>query len=190
MAIAQRRMTLEEFLKLPEEKPALEFVDGAVTQKVSPNAPHGRLQAKFAVLLDRSATPGRRAMVFTETRTSFRYPSGARSLVPDISVYLWDRVPRTPRGRVANDLYVVPDIAIEIVSPGQTVKSQVEQCRWFIEQGASIGLVVNPRTDTITQLRPGTEPRLLRGADRIDPNPVLPGFELTVQELFEALDLD
>ena len=34
MAIARRRMTLDEFLKLPEEEePPLELFDGEVTQK-------------------------------------------------------------------------------------------------------------------------------------------------------------
>ena len=34
MALTEPRMTLEEFLALPEREPALEFEDGVVTQKV------------------------------------------------------------------------------------------------------------------------------------------------------------
>jgi len=85
---------------------------------------------------------------------------------------------------------VVPNIAIEILSPGQTVKSQVDRCRWFVEHGATIALVVNPRSDTVTMIRPGAEPRVLRGDDPIDLSPVLPDLELTVQELFDSLLLD
>jgi hypothetical protein len=55
MAITRRRMTLEEFLRLPEEKPALEFLEGTVTQKVSPQGKHGRLHFKFAERLGRFA---------------------------------------------------------------------------------------------------------------------------------------
>ena len=44
MAITERRLTLEQFLKLPEEEPALEYVDGAATPKMSPKGPHGALQ--------------------------------------------------------------------------------------------------------------------------------------------------
>ena len=40
MALTERRTSLEEFLKLPEEKPALEYFDGKVTQKVSPKTRH------------------------------------------------------------------------------------------------------------------------------------------------------
>ncbi len=44
MAVTQRRMTLEEFLALPEEKPALEYEDGVVTQKMPPQGKHASLQ--------------------------------------------------------------------------------------------------------------------------------------------------
>ena len=51
MTIAQR-MTLEAFLRLPEEEPALEFADGMVTQKVSPKFHHSALQYALAALLN------------------------------------------------------------------------------------------------------------------------------------------
>jgi Uma2 family endonuclease len=48
MALTGRRLTLEEFLELPEEKPALEYFDGVVVQMVAPQAFHGRMQSKFS----------------------------------------------------------------------------------------------------------------------------------------------
>lgn len=44
MAVLNKRMTLDEFLALPEEEPALEYGEGVVTQKVSPK-PIGRYSA-------------------------------------------------------------------------------------------------------------------------------------------------
>src|SRR5205823_3342989 len=55
MAITQRPMTLEEFLDLPEKKPALEYDDGVVTQKVSPQGQHSRLQFVIDQLINRIA---------------------------------------------------------------------------------------------------------------------------------------
>ena len=43
-AIEHRRMTLEEFLHLPERKPALEYDDGVITKKVSPKSNDVALQ--------------------------------------------------------------------------------------------------------------------------------------------------
>jgi hypothetical protein len=52
-----------------------------------------------------------------------------------------------------------------------------------------VALVVNPAHRTVTRLGRATEPITLRGAARIDLDAVLPGFELTVDELFAALRL-
>ena len=43
MTLTDTRMTLTEFLALPEEKPALEYENGEVTQKVSPKGRHSAL---------------------------------------------------------------------------------------------------------------------------------------------------
>src|SRR5436305_14505160 len=96
MALAPTRLSLEEFLSLPEEKPALEYADGEVTQKVSPKGHHGVLQAEFVERLNVAGRPGKVARAVTELRVTF----GGVSRVPDISVYLWDHLPRDSRGRV------------------------------------------------------------------------------------------
>ena len=98
MAIVQTGLTLDEFLKLPEEKPHLEYLDGVVTQKMAAKGPHGTLQFVLAKWLDRAGGEGESAWVVTQTHTHWAHRA---SLVPDISVYLIDRVPTTPEGLIA-----------------------------------------------------------------------------------------
>lgn len=57
MAVVARAITLDEFLKLPEAEPALEFEDGVVTQKVSPKGRHGVLQAELVRQLNQFGLP-------------------------------------------------------------------------------------------------------------------------------------
>ncbi|HYU19719.1 MAG TPA: Uma2 family endonuclease [Chloroflexota bacterium] len=186
MAIAQRGLTLEEFLRLPERKPALEFEDGVVTQKVSPKLPHGWLQAKLVELINRSVEPSKRARAFPELRTTF----AGSSRVPDVAVYLWERIPRDPNGRMALDATIPPDIAIEIVSPRQSVTALVRRCLRFIQEGVTLAVLVDPQDESIIRFGPGASTSALRCQDRLDLNPVLPGFELVVQDLFDTLKLD
>jgi Uma2 family endonuclease len=185
MAILQREMTLDQFLALPELKPALEYQAGKVTQKVSPKAPHGKLQLTLGRLFDNFAGPIRLASAFTETRTTF----AGDSVVPDVVVYRWDRVPRDVQGRVAEDFFTPPDIAVEILSPRQSLRDTISRCHWYVENGVEIALLVNPRDESVRLFRSRAEPELLTGADRIDLDSVLPGFRLTVQDLFDALRL-
>ncbi len=185
MAVTQQRLTLEEFLKLPEKKPALEFEDGEVTQKVSPKGPHPVLQAIVAELFNRSLRPRKLALAMTELRTTF---AGA-SRVPDTAVYRWERIPRRPGGKVDYDFREPPDIAIEIISPGQGPNRLIRRCQRFLEEGVRTVLLVDPEDESIAVFRAdGT--RTFRGTERIDLGDVIPGFTLDIRELFDALNLD
>ncbi len=119
-----RRLTLAEFLRLPEQKPALEFEDGVVTQKVPPRGQHSVLQFSLAERINAFARPRGLAFAFPELRTTF---AGA-SRVPDIAVSRTERIPRLPDGKVANDFLEPPDVAVEIVSPEQRVNQAARRC--------------------------------------------------------------
>jgi Uma2 family endonuclease len=183
MAISERTLTLEEFLALPEEEPALELWDGVVRQKVSPQNQHGLLRAKLGGRLNRVGEPFRLGLVFTEVR--FATDSG--SAVPDVSFYTRERIPLLPNGRVSNERLGPPDLAVEIVSPEQSVSLLIRKCLWYAEIGVRVTLLVVPNDETVFAFRPGAPLRALGGNDRIDPDDVLPGFELTVAGLFDLL---
>ena len=185
MAISEKRMTLEAFLELPEEEPALEFEDGVVSQKVPPQGKHAGLQLWIGELFNRFARPKKLAMAFSELRTTF----AGLSRVPDVAVYRWERIPRDAAGKVANDFREPPDIAIEIVSPGQSVNQLVLRCLWFVGNGVGAALLVDPTDESVLVFRPGSVPTGLHDADQIDLGDILPGFALTVRDIFDVLTL-
>lgn len=186
MALAQQQpLTLDEFLQLPEEKPALEFEDGRVSQKVSPKGRHSTLQGEIYDRVNAFARPRKLARAYTELRTTF----GGFSRVPDVSAYVWDRIPVTAEGKVADDFTLPPDIAIEIVSPTQSVNALVRRCLWYVRNSVRVALLVDPADESVLIFRAGRVPRVLRGNDAIDVDDFLPGFRLTVEELFDSLSL-
>src|SRR5262245_47915740 len=118
MAIAQCALTLDAFLELAEAKPALEYFDGKLSQTVTRLGEHSVLQGSFVVHLEMLLRPRRLGRAFPELRTTY----AGTSSVPDVVVYRQERVPRTPSGRIASRFRAPPDIAIEIRSPGQTLR--------------------------------------------------------------------
>ncbi|MGI8967960.1 MAG: Uma2 family endonuclease [Chloroflexota bacterium] len=186
MAVAAKTLTIDQFLELPEEKLALEFIDGTVTSKVSPKGKHSRLQVELAMQLATAGKTNRRAFTFTELRTTF----GGASRVPDITVYLRERVPIDEAGEIANDFREPPDIAIEIVSPEQSVNELVRRCLWYVDQGVTIALLVDPQDKSVLAFRSSQTPAVWRADDRIDLHEVLPDFALSVGELFATLRLE
>jgi Uma2 family endonuclease len=184
MALTSRRLTLEEFLALPEESPALEYVDGKVTQKVSPKVYHGRTQGEFCSLVNAYGIPRRLAMAFTETRSTF----GGLSLVPDVGIYRWASLPRRPDGKLQNDSRTPWDVAVEIVSPEQSRREIEDKCRWYCANGVEISLMIDPDREDIVRFFGAEGSRVvLRSDDRIDLETILPGFVLTPGQLFASL---
>lgn len=183
MAVRQQQTTLEQFLALPEAEPALEYWDGAVAQKVSPKARHGLLQFTSAERLNHVAFAARIGIALPETRCTF----GGISVVPDVVFFLWDRLPRDKKGELLDDISAAPDIAIEILSPGQSLRDLIDRCRWYVDNDVRIALLVDPRTRTVRVFRQGTHMVILRGSDAIDVSEVVATFRLTVDELFRVL---
>jgi Uma2 family endonuclease len=185
MVLARRHITLDEFLKLPEEKPALQYFEGKVTQKMAPKARHSLLQGYLVRFLDALGWPGKVAVAFPELRTTY----GGASFVPDVAVYRWARIPFDADGEVADEIFMPPDIAVEIVSPRQSRPRLRRQCRWYVDNGVPLALLVDPRRHTVERFEPDQPERLLQGADVIDCTAIVPGARLTVDELFACLRL-
>ena len=181
MAITRQGLTLEDFLRLPEEKPALEYeADGTVTQKVAPQGKHSRIQGRLSAWLYDRAELRELAMAFPELRTTY---SGA-SHVPDVAVYRWERIPRDTNGEVPDVVRLPPDVAIEIRSPDQSRSRLMRRCEWYVDHGVELALLIEPQHEMVRVFRPGAAPALLQAGDQIDFGPILPGLQLGVDDLF------
>jgi Uma2 family endonuclease len=118
--VIQAALTLADFLALPETKPASEFMDGEIVQKPMPQGKHSAIRSELIQKLAHS---------FPELRCTF----DGRSIVPDITVFKTDRIPRDPDGTVANDFDIAPDWTIEILSPDQSQTKVVKNRLYRIE---------------------------------------------------------
>lgn len=176
-----QRMTMEEFLALPEEEPALEYIDGVVRQKLAAKPTHGSIQAFLIEAISQFARPRRLGIVLPETR----FVATGWSPVPDVIFYRRERL----RVRTAPDDFTEPpDLAIEVMSPGQALSGQIQKCLDFVARGTAVAALVYPPEGSVFLFRPGRPLQLIQGDDRIDLDDVLPGLRLTVRELFEAVN--
>jgi Uma2 family endonuclease len=183
MALQRRPLDLEDFLAQPERKPALEFIDGMVTPKVAPRPRHSRLQGKLVERFNVYAEPRELALAFPELRTTF----AGESHVPDVAVYRWERLPVDAAGEFLDECREPPDLAIEIISPGQSVTRLLQVCLWYVEHGVRLALLIDPRERSILALRPGGQIQAFRRTGQIDLADAIEGFVLDVEDLFDSL---
>ena len=87
-------LTLDEFLAMPETKPAGEYSDGQIIQKPMPQGKHSAVQGDFVPAVNAALRSNRIARAYPELRCTF----GGRSTVPDVAVFTWERIPRDANG--------------------------------------------------------------------------------------------
>jgi Uma2 family endonuclease len=183
-------LTLDEFLLLPETKPASEFFDGLVCQKPMPQGKHSTLQLDLGGDINGVLKRQRIGRAFSELRCSF----GGRSIVPDLAVFRWERIPRDPDGEVANSFMVAPDWTIEILSPDQSHSKVVRNILHCLAYGCEMGWLVDPMEKLVFVYfndRPLMSFELMMADAETVLLPVpgfAVGFEITVVELFGYLN--
>jgi Uma2 family endonuclease len=138
-------ITLQEFLKLPETKPASEYVDGQIIQKPMPQGKHSTIQTELSTIINAVLKPRQIARSFSELRCTF----GGRSIVPDVSVFTWQRIPRDPNGAVSNTFLMAPDWTIEILSPDQSQTKVTKNILHCLNHGTQMGWLIDPDEQTI-----------------------------------------
>lgn len=173
-------MTLEEFLKLPEEKPSLEFIDGRIEAKDMPEIKHSVLTVRLSNHLNQFAEPLDLGLAVPELRCSF----AGRSVVPDVAFLLYDHVPETEDGNLGGQYFLPADIHVEIISPDRTVRRSHEKLIHATSHGCPLGWLIHPEKKTVDVYRPNAVPERLPDDGSLTGEPVLPGYQLAVAELF------
>ena len=174
-------LTLEEFLKLPETEPASEYIDGQIIQKPMPQGKHSTIQGEFVTAINTVVKPQRVARAFPELRCSF----SGRSIIPDISVFLWDRIPRDHNGAVANVFQIAPDWVIEILSPDQSQTKVTKKILNCLNYGTQMGWLIDPEEQTVFVYLPNQQPQVFEQLEEELPIPSFASeLRLTVGNLF------
>ena len=176
-----KSLTLEEFLKLPETKPASEYIDGAVIQKPMPQGEHSVIQGELVPAINTVLKPKKIARAFPELRCTF----GGRSTVPDVSVFLWNRIPRKENGGVANVFSIAPDWTIEILSADQSQTKVTKNIIHCLKYETQMGWLIDPEEQTVFVYLPNQQPEVFDEPEQQLPVPSFANeLKLTVGSLF------
>jgi Uma2 family endonuclease len=174
-------VTLEAFLAMPETQPASEFIDGQIFPKPMPQGKHSAIQTEFVSVVNGQLKRAKIARSFSELRCTF----GGRAIVPDVSVFVWERIVRDASGEVANGFVIAPDWTIEILSPDQSQTKVVKNIVHCLKHGAQMGWLIDPDDRTVFVYEPDREIAIFDGMnDRLPMPGFTLGLTLTVGELF------
>ncbi len=188
MAIQERLYTVDDVWEL-EHRPENEgkrfyLIDGELFFTMSPGILHGRLATKLGRYLDEFAEEHCLGYVVVE---SGFHPAGERHtlLLPDVAFFRMGKLPDPDTERFGP---AMPDLAIEVRSPGDTLDELRRKAAVYLANGTTLVWIVSPAEKGVEVCRAGADAGLdieFVGADgSLSGEDVLPGFELDLKLLF------
>ena len=181
----QKVWTDEEFMALDRDGHRYEIVNGDLIDMGNSGAKHGYIAVILSSALFSVVLAQKLGAVF-DSSTAFKMKNGNKRS-PDISFFARERlqgVAELPAGYLEG----APDLVVEILSPNNTVEEIDNKVVEYFENGARLIWMINPRLQYVLVYRGAREPdRLLKSADSLDGEEVIPGFSLPLADLFQTL---
>ena len=179
------KMTVDDYLALPEREGRWELVDGVLIKMAEPNHDHQGLVSVLHWLI-------RSHLVAAIPRLGIALPgialalSRSRVAVPDL-VYVRAERQHMWQGRIITG---APDLVVEVMSQDRA-KDLIRNRRWYAEAGIPEYWIVDPVNDTLTILElAGSQyiERAVLGRNDTLTTPTLPGLSIPLTELFDDPD--
>lgn len=178
------KLTLAEFLALPDSDVYYEFVDGQAVPKVSAKFFHSTLQFALCRLI-REWCKGR-GRVLPEWAILLKCQGKDWAPVPDLTYISYERLPKNWRRNEACP--AIPELVIEIISPDQTMQEFEEKAKDYLAAGVTRVWVIDPEAILIRSFFPDGSSQIYTDNMRIV-DELLPGLELTTRQIFEEAEL-
>lgn len=176
------QMSAEELLRLPRGRARFELIEGELTVMEPGGAEHGAVAAMVAALLLPYVRENDLGIVFG-AETGFVLVPGNKPTIraPDAAFVSRENVDRL--GRTDKYWPEAPDLAVEVVSPGDSFSAVNEKALAWLEAGTQVVIVADPALRTVTVYRPG-EVLTRRGQEAVDVGDVVAGCAPTADALF------
>ena len=171
-------MTAEELGNLPDGPYRHELIKGELLTMPLPKRLHARVSANLTMLLLQYAKANRLGQVYA--KNGYKIETDPDTVLgPDVSFVARDRVEST------DDYYDgPPDLAIEVISPGDRRGRIEHKLSLWLEAGTRSVWLVNPRRRTVEVISSLSDRRTLHETDELIDDTV-PGFRVVVSEIFE-----
>ena len=187
MVIETRTYTIEDLWQLSHSseysEKRLELSEGELIEMSPAGGKHGWIAQRFTVRIG-SFVDEHDAGYVTAAETGYilyRNPGGRDTVrAPDVGYIRKDRL---PEGMPDKYIPQVPDLAVEIVSPTDEAVEIEGKLNDYLKYGVKMIVLCYPKHQTVHVFSTGNH-QILRPGDTLDTGEVLPGFTITVNDIF------
>jgi Uma2 family endonuclease len=183
-ATLTKPVTAGELLAMPDDGNRYELVKGELISMAPTGHKHGIVTMRVAGPLYRHVKDNNLGEVYG-AESGFvisQDPDTVRA--PDIAFVRRERIAKA--GDVKSYWIGAPDLAVEVVSPSDTIPQIEGKVAEWLEAQTGAVWVVSPKLHTVTVYRSLTDIVTLTEKDVLDGADVVPGFEIKVAEIFAS----
>jgi Uma2 family endonuclease len=119
-----------------------------------------------------------------DSSTGFKLPNGA-TRSPDGAWVRRSRLAALTRDQKQKFLPLCPDFVIELRSPTDNLLALQRKMQEYLDNGAQLGWLIDPLTRRVHVYLPQRPPEILEAPNAISAEPLLPGFVLDLQVIWE-----
>jgi Uma2 family endonuclease len=182
MSTITRPMTADELLMMKRGEFRYELIKGELKRMSPAGSEHGAIIVNLTLLLAQHVKANKLGVVFG-AETGFKIASSPDTVrAPDIAFVRRERIPESG---IPKEFWPgAPDLAVEVLSPGDRIKAVEEKVGDWLASGASAVWVVDPKRKSVTVYRSLKDTQTLLEDDELDGQTVVPGFRCRVADIF------
>lgn len=175
-------LTADDLLRISGAGKRYELVRGELIEMAPAGGRHGRVAIRIGSRLNIHVEQQDLGEVLA-AETGFRLERNPdRVRAPDVAFVAKGRLP--PGDLPVGFLDIVPDLVVEVVSPGDTASYIQAKVEDWLRAGVRLAWVLYPDTRSVAVYRSLDKVRVLTEADHLHGDPVLPRFSCSVTDLF------
>ncbi len=180
----EKLLTADDLLELHSKGVRGELIRGRLGGTMSTGVNHGKTVANLTILLGIFVKPHRLGTIVTSDTGILLDDVRHTVREPDIGYISAEKMPLDADMPGYSD--VIPDLVIEVSSPGDTVQSIHDKALMWLSYGVRLVWVGHPDTRLVDLYLSSREVRTLGEEDTLDGGDVLPGFSCRVSEIFDV----
>jgi Uma2 family endonuclease len=177
--VATRHLTAADLWNIQNDSKDYELFEGVLSPRGVPDVAHGIVQAQLCLSLLQHVDERSSGRVFGRVGVLLA-TNPDTVLAPSLAYVQATRLPDD----LTWFLPLAPDLAVEIVSPGNTPEKIERKIAIYLQAGARLVWVVYPRQRQVVVHTPGDAPQVFGASDELPGGDVLPGLGIPVASIF------
>ncbi len=182
MSTTLQQVTADELFAMPKDGFRYELVKGELRKMSPAGGEHGAIIVKITIRLGQHVESNNLGVCFG-AETGFKIATDPDTVrAPDVAFVSRERIPES--GITKKFWPGAPDLAVEVLSPGDTLEEVEDKVEDWLVAGARAVWIVSPKRRSVTVYRSMTDVTRLSESDELEGETVVPGFRCKVSEIF------